>query len=225
MNTAAPPQDVILLRTFGLGILKSLALDHANCLRIGETRGLLAKLVDFINIHGYESRTADGCKIIRQSLQLLNILASTTGTSGSILRPAIANVVSAIPHLRDILHSPATKVSKDLHEHAVDVLKHLALDKHSREVIGSTGGVISNLMLLFTRRSLHHMPSLQRYTSHDDASIEDIAVKVNTKISSTHVLLCTRCSGAVKFSFIRFPAHVKFPSSGLSRSYKNHLLF
>lgn len=212
---------MILLHTYGLGILKSLALDHANCLRIGETRGLIAKLVDFINvIHRQGGRPAEGSKTIRQSLQLLNVLASTTGTSGSILRPAIVNVVSAIPHLRDILHYQVTKLSKDSHvENAVDVLKHLALDKHSREVIGSTGGVISNLMLLFTRRSLYHMPFQHRYSSLDDASTKEAAVKVNYRkisnrpccvhavtavLSNLHLFihpLCQLMSGSMKRGF------------------------
>lgn len=134
--------------------------------------------MDFINVHGHGSgvSSAEGCKTVRQSLQLLGMLASTTGRSGSILRPAIANVVSAIPHLRDNLHTPARGMSKDLHEQAVDVLKSLALDKHSQEVIGSTGGVISNLMLLFTRRSLYRMPFL-----HGETSATDAAVKVSRK--------------------------------------------
>lgn len=161
-----------------LSILKNIAQDHANCRRIGETRGLLAKLVDIINIHRQEDRTAGDFKTIRQSLKLLNVLASTTGNSGSILRPAIVKVVSAISHLRDILHCEATDLSRDLHETAVDVLKHLALDQHSREVIGSTGGVISNLMLLYTRRSLQQMPYQTRHSSHDDASnTEDVSTK------------------------------------------------
>lgn len=173
-HAAPPPREVIELRTFGLGILKCLALDHANCIRIGETRGLLAKLVDFINVHGHGSSisTAEGCKTIRQSLQLLSMLASTTGRSGNTLRPAIANVVSAIPHLRDILHTRPTAISKDLHEHAVDVLKNLALDKLSQEVIGSTGGVISNLMLLFTRRPLRLMPFLRCEAAATDAALK-----------------------------------------------------
>lgn len=183
MSATIQPLKINILRNYGLSILKSLALDHANCRRIGETRGLLAKLVDFIDIHRPWIRTPEGAKTIRQSLQLLNLLASTAGNSGSILRPAITNVVSAIPHLRDILHSRVTKTSKDLHELAVDVLKHLALDETSRKVIGSTGGVISNLMLLFTRRSLHQMPFQHRYSSHDDSSTKEAAVKEEVNLA------------------------------------------
>ncbi|KAG0590221.1 hypothetical protein KC19_1G082300 [Ceratodon purpureus] len=195
-NAAPPPGEVIELRTYGLGILKYLALEHTNCVRIGDTRGLLVRLVDFVNIHGVHGSSitsAEGCKTIRQSLQVLKLLASTTGSSGSILRPAIANVVSTIPHLRDILHSPARAMSRDLHEHAVDVLKSLALDKHSREVIGSTGGVISNLMFLFTRGSLCRMPSLHEEASAvKDANLAKKAGKVLMRLALQNMENCNR---------------------------------
>lgn len=143
------PKAAIELRTYGLGILKCLASDHTYSRRIGEVRGLLPILVGFLDIRRYFKEDP---KSIRQSLEILSILASTTGGSGTILRPAITNVVSAIPRLRDILHHQDGDVveRQKLQGFAVDVLNKLALDTDSRKVIGCTGGVIANLVLLFT---------------------------------------------------------------------------
>jgi hypothetical protein len=143
------PKEAIELRTYGLGILKCLASDHTYSRRIGEVRGLLPILVGFLDIRRY---LKEDPKSICQSLEVLSILASTTGGSGTILRPAITNVVSAIPRLRDILHHQDgdVKERERLQSTAVDVLNNLALDTESRKVIGCTGGVIANLVLLFT---------------------------------------------------------------------------
>lgn len=116
-------------------------------------------------------------KSIRQSLEVLSILASTTDGSGTILRPAITNVVSAIPRLRDILHHQEgdVKERQKLQSIAVDVLNNLALDADSRRVIGSTGGVIANLVLLFTHSHRSVPPAPRDQTS--SAAIDDERAK------------------------------------------------
>jgi hypothetical protein len=158
-----PPPGVVELQTYGLGILKSLASNHALCLKIGETRGLLPILVDNIEVHYRIKRIpADSKnpyrKTIRKSLQLLKMLTGTTGYSGKVLRPAIASVVSTIPHVRDILEYKER--FGDFQRFAVEILTNLALDESARETIGSTGGVIKTLMALLAGRKVSFRLSL-----------------------------------------------------------------
>ncbi|CAK9228390.1 unnamed protein product [Sphagnum troendelagicum] len=151
-----PSADIVELQTYGLGILKSLASNHALCLKIGETRGLLPILVDNIEVHYRIMRIPADLKnqyhkTIKRSLQLLEMLTGTTGYSGKVLRPAIASVVSTIPHVRDILEYKER--FGDFQRFAVEILTNLALDESARETIGSTGGVIKTLMALLAGRN------------------------------------------------------------------------
>lgn len=84
-------------------------------------------------------------------------MVSIIGILGSILCLVIVNVVLVIFYLCDILYFLVMKVLKDLYEYVVDVFKYLVFDKYLWEVIGSIGGVILNLMLLFIRRLLYYM--------------------------------------------------------------------
>ncbi|CAK9877803.1 unnamed protein product [Sphagnum jensenii] len=150
-----PSADRVELQTYGLGILKSLASNHALCLKIGETRGLLPILVDNIEVHYRIMRIPADLKnpyrkTIKRSLQLLEMLTGTTGYSGKVLRPAIASVVSTIPHVRDILEWKER--FGDFQRFAVEILTNLALDESACETIGSTGGVIKILMALLAGR-------------------------------------------------------------------------
>ncbi len=162
-DSITPPAEVVELQTYGLGILKSLASNHALCLKIGETRGLLPILVDIIQVHYRIDRIPADLKnlyrkTIRRSLQLLMMLAGTTGYSGKVLRPAIASVTSTIPLLRDILGYKER--FGDFQRFAVEILTNLALDESARETIGGTGGVIKILMELLAARKVSSQSSL-----------------------------------------------------------------
>jgi hypothetical protein len=155
VSDSIPPAEVVELQTYGLGILKSLATDHALCLKIGETRGLLPILVDNMRIPADLKNPY--CKTVRKNLQLLKMLTGTTGYSGTVLRPAIASVVSTIPHVRDLLQEER---SGDFQQFAVEILTNLAQDESARETIGSTGGVIKTLMELLAARKVSSQLSL-----------------------------------------------------------------
>lgn len=67
----------------GLTILKKLARDHNNCGKIGNTRGLLPKIIDCTNagnrILMHETPSSSQILTIKRSLQVVKMLASTTG--------------------------------------------------------------------------------------------------------------------------------------------------
>jgi hypothetical protein len=211
-----PSADRVELQTYGLGILKSLASNHALCLKIGETRGLLPILVDNIEVHYHIMRIPADLKnqyrkTIRKSLQLLEMLTGTTGYSGKVLRPAIASVVSTIPHVRDILEYKDR--FGDFQRFAVEILTNLALDESARETIGSTGGVIKTLMALLAGRNVSFRLSLGSIgvdqvttmtpNSSKAAEDEEIVVAVKAGEALTRLALKNRknCERIAKLKF------------------------
>ncbi|WOL03460.1 hypothetical protein Cni_G12180 [Canna indica] len=140
----------------GLLILKKLANDHDNCGKIGNTRGLLAKIIDFTGgagqrLRARESVTESQAKAVKRSLQVVKMLASTTGQTGKLLRKEISEIVFAISNIRDILQHGETHM--ELQKLGIETLTSLAMDEEARERIGGTGGVIKELRWIFFREA------------------------------------------------------------------------
>ncbi|KAF5193619.1 Arm repeat superfamily protein [Thalictrum thalictroides] len=135
----------------GLLILKKLARDHDNCGKMGNTRGLLPKIIDFTHVEERWLRNdvAPQSQImtVKRSLQVIKMLASTTGTTGKLLRQEISEIVFTISNIREILrhgekHTPLQKLG-------IEILTSLALEEDATEKIGSTGGVLKELFRIF----------------------------------------------------------------------------
>ncbi|KAI4364403.1 hypothetical protein MLD38_020499 [Melastoma candidum] len=135
----------------GLLILKKLAQDHDNCGKIGNTRGLLPKVVDFT--HATERMLKDEnvaksqIQTVKRSLQLLKMLSSTTGATGKQLRREISEIVFSISNIRDILRHGERH--PNLQKLGIDVLTRLALEEDATLRIGGTGGVLKELLNIF----------------------------------------------------------------------------
>eukprot|EP00253_Pinus_taeda_P007039 PITA_07039 len=130
----------------GLRILKSLAKDHVNCAKIGGSKELLPKIIGLAEIN--PNTPESEIKTVKLALQLVRMLASSTGFTGKILKKEICEIVFAISNLRDILEyreisTPALQIL------AIDTLTSLALDDAGRESIGSTGGALRDLFSMF----------------------------------------------------------------------------
>ncbi|CAM8989841.1 unnamed protein product [Rhodiola kirilowii] len=134
----------------GLLILKKLSRDHDNCGKIGNTRGLLPKIIDFT--HAEErllkdpTVTPSQIMTLKRSLQLVKMLASTTGTAGKHLRKEISEIVFTISNIRDILRFGERHPI--LQKLGIEILTSLALDEEATEKIGCTGGVLKELFIL-----------------------------------------------------------------------------
>ncbi|CAL9179398.1 unnamed protein product [Musa hybrid cultivar] len=135
----------------GLLILKKLAKDHDNCGKIGNTRGLLAKIIGFTSdgetLGRRESATESQVKAVKRSLQVVKMLASTTGQTGKLLRQEISEIVFTVSNIRGILqygenHTVIQKLG-------IEILTSLAMDEEARERIGVTGGMIKELLRIF----------------------------------------------------------------------------
>lgn len=140
----------------GLLILKKLARDHDNCGKIGNTRGLLPKIIDFTQAGErlLKDKTATPTQILtlKRSLQVVKMLASTTGATGKELRKEISEVVFTISNIRDILRYGEKHTT--LQCLGIDILKSLALEEEATERIGGTGGVLKELFAIFFKEGL-----------------------------------------------------------------------
>uniref|UniRef100_A0A0D9XZW8 Uncharacterized protein n=1 Tax=Leersia perrieri TaxID=77586 RepID=A0A0D9XZW8_9ORYZ len=145
--------DDVECRLLGLLIVKKLARDHDNCTRIGNARGLLDKIIDFSSVgEGDVIMTAARGKAVKRSLQVVKMLAGTTGSTGRMLRREIAEVVFAVSNIRGVLRLAGGGDGQgELRRLAAEALARLAMDADARDKIGGTGGVVS--LLLAARRN------------------------------------------------------------------------
>ncbi|XP_058083874.1 uncharacterized protein LOC131231634 [Magnolia sinica] len=140
----------------GLLILKKLAHDHDNCGKIGNTRGLLPKIIDFTHADVRLLRdnfiAESQITLVKRSLQLVKMLASTSGTTGEILRHEISEIVFTVSNIREILQYGENYAV--LQKLGIEIITSLALDADTKERIGSTGGILKELLCIFFRQGL-----------------------------------------------------------------------
>ncbi|CAN6290695.1 unnamed protein product [Urochloa humidicola] len=134
--------DLDELNLLGLSILNKLARDHDNCDKIGKTRGLLDRIISYSSI-------ANGPKAVKQSLRVVKRLATTTGTTGKLLRRELSDIVFTVSNIREVLQRrDEIEDMPELHLLAIEILTSLAMDEEPREMIGGTGGVASVLLAM-----------------------------------------------------------------------------
>ncbi|KAL1188567.1 hypothetical protein V5N11_036318 [Cardamine amara subsp. amara] len=151
--------DFWRFNNLGLLILKKLARDHDNCGKLGNTRGLLPKIIDFTHADEILLRdeNADVARsrvlTLKRSLQLVKMLASTTGNTGKCLRREISEIVFTVSNVRDVLRHGARYPK--LQKLGIGILTNLALEAEARERIGGTGGVLNELFNIFFKWETH----------------------------------------------------------------------
>ncbi|XP_040378702.1 uncharacterized protein LOC102708230 [Oryza brachyantha] len=143
--------DLDELNLLGLSILNKLAHDHDICDKIGKTKGLLDKIISYSSIANASAtaRTDTRLMAVKQSLRVVKRLASITGTTGKILRRELSDIVFTVSNVRDVLEQRDGKARTELHQLAIEILTNLAMDEEAREMIGRTGGVVSELVAMF----------------------------------------------------------------------------
>ena len=145
--------DFCRFNNLGLLILKKLAKDHDNCGKLGNTRGLLPKIIDFTHVDQVllweENAEVARSQVLtlKRSLQLVKMLASTTGHTGKCLRREISEIVFTVSNVRDVLRHGGRYPK--LQKLGIGILTNLALDTEARERIGGTGGVLKELFNIF----------------------------------------------------------------------------
>ncbi|KAK3003153.1 hypothetical protein RJ639_019963 [Escallonia herrerae] len=145
----------------GLRILKKLCRDLGSCGKIGNTRGLLPKIIKFTHaderlLKGERTRE-DQILILKRSLQVVAMLSSTTGTTGKQLRKEISEVVVTISNIRDMLqHGEKHPMLQQL---GIEILICLAVDEDGRELVGCTGNVIKELFNIYLKQEVPADPA------------------------------------------------------------------
>ncbi|KAK2969358.1 hypothetical protein RJ640_028847 [Escallonia rubra] len=134
----------------GIRILKKLCRDLGSCAKIGNTRGLLPKIIKFTyadeRLLKGES-TEDQILTVKRSLQVVEMLSDTTGTTGKQLRKEISEVVDTISNIRDMLqHGEKHPMLQWL---GINILINLAREEDGRELVGCTGNVIKELFNIY----------------------------------------------------------------------------
>ncbi|XP_073123251.1 uncharacterized protein [Henckelia pumila] len=140
----------------GLQILKKLARDHDVCGKIGNTRCLLPKVIEFTHADErlLKNPTAAESQIltVKRSLQVLKMLSSTSGAAGKQLRKEISEIVFTISYIRDILRYGEKQPG--LQMLGIEILTNLAIDNNATEIIGGTGGMLKELFNIFLNDEL-----------------------------------------------------------------------
>ncbi|KAJ0599730.1 putative armadillo-like helical protein [Helianthus annuus] len=148
--------DFWAFNQLGLLILKKLARDHDNCGKIGNTRGLLRKIIDFMQADERLLKdkrvTQSQISTVKRSLQVVKMLVSSTGVTGAQLRAEVSELVFTISYIRDILKHGENHPR--LQKLGIDILTSLALEEDATERIGGTGGVVKELFNIFFREEV-----------------------------------------------------------------------
>ncbi|KAL1200029.1 hypothetical protein V5N11_030257 [Cardamine amara subsp. amara] len=151
--------NLCTLNNLGLLILKRLARDHNNCGKIGKTKGLLSKIIDFTYaerrmLENSNVAAPKPCQILamKRSLKLLKKLVSTTGVTGKNLRRNISGIVFTVSNIRETLRHGNRR--PDLQKLGAEILTFLAFDEGATEKIGGTGGVLKGLLFIFLNNEI-----------------------------------------------------------------------
>ncbi|KAL9827800.1 putative armadillo-like helical protein [Arabidopsis thaliana] len=157
--------DFWRFNNLGLLILKKLSRDHDNCGKIGNTRGLLPKIIDFTHTDATLLKDENADMVlsrvltVKRSLQLVKMLVSTSGNTGKCLRREISEIVFTISNLRDVLRH-GVRYPK-LQKLGIEILSFLALETDGRERIAVTGGVLKELFSIFLKSEAIGMLALE----------------------------------------------------------------
>nr|XP_023906800.1 uncharacterized protein LOC112018500 [Quercus suber]POF18181.1 hypothetical protein CFP56_76114 [Quercus suber] len=188
----------------GLLILKKLARNHDNCGKIGNTRGLLPKIIDFTHagerLLKDENVAASQILTVKRSLQLVKMLASTTGSTGRHLRKEISEIVFTISNIRDILRYGGRYPM--LQKLGIDILTSLALEEDGTERIGGTGGVMKELFNIFFKEEVPESQIPVRIAAGEALTMLALESRSNCyHILKLHVL--ERLIGALEVPLLR----------------------
>lgn len=137
----------------GLLILKRLARDHDNCWKIGNARGLLARIIDLTSAGAAllrDDRAPESrIKTVRRALQVVRILVSATGETGKILRRDISEIVYSVSNIRELVQYGESHLK--LQMLGVEILTSLGMNEDAREKIGATGSMLRLILAVFFR--------------------------------------------------------------------------
>ncbi|CAF2043354.1 unnamed protein product [Brassica rapa] len=105
--------NVPVVESLGLLILKKLAKDHDNCGNLGNTRGFLPRIIDFMHVDQVllwdENTDVTRSQVLETVVQLVKMLVSTTENTGKCLRREISEIVFTVSNGKDVLRHGSSR--------------------------------------------------------------------------------------------------------------------
>jgi hypothetical protein len=154
--------DSLAFNLLGLLILEKLARHYDGCVKMGHIQGLLHRIIDFMSI-----REGVNSEAVKKSLQVVKLLISSTGhtDTGAVFRREISVIAVTVSNIRDILflRRPGEHQWFLIQSLALEIIGKLAVDVEARERIGSTDGMVKELLALL----LFHLPAAKRPTARE----------------------------------------------------------
>ncbi|EPS65785.1 hypothetical protein M569_08988, partial [Genlisea aurea] len=139
------------LNHIGILILEKLAGDPDVCEKIGNAKGLLPTIVDFMQagerLLTHRSPSTSHISTVKRALQVVKTLAGNCGVSGKRLRKDILEMVFVFGYIRDILRCGGKH--PDMQTLAIGVLTNLAMEEEAAERVANTGGLLAELFTVF----------------------------------------------------------------------------
>lgn len=182
----------LALNEKGLHVMKKLAREHDNSAKICSTRGVLSRIIYFTRTTTLALQNAeDGSlvtKTVLRSLQVVKNLTGTPGHTGEAIRKEISDNVFILSNIRKVLQHGERQAKMQLT--AIGVLANLAIDGDAKEKIGSTGGVIAQLLAMFIGSVTPAAPSSE--VQANNASIRQQAGEVLALLALESEANCER---------------------------------
>ncbi|KAG6494453.1 uncharacterized protein LOC122002988 [Zingiber officinale] len=173
--------DFSAFNLLGLSLLKRLAADHDNCWKISNSRGLLPKIIDLTGasrtLLTNELAPESQIKTVKRALEVVKMLAGTTGNPGIMLRQQLSEIVFTVSNVREIIRYGERH--RELQTLAVEILKSLAMDGDAKDQIGRTGQVTSLLLAIFLNPSVTNEEKPLRNQAGETLSILALENKNN----------------------------------------------
>ncbi|RLN18458.1 hypothetical protein C2845_PM02G37660 [Panicum miliaceum] len=188
--------DLDELNLLGLSILNKLAHEHDICDKIGKTRGLLDKIISYSSIANEQEAAAPAVmrlKAVKQSLRVVKRLATTTGTTGKLLRRELCDIVFTVSNIREVLQQHHEKDLSELRLLAIEILTSLAMDDESREMIGGTGGVVSVLLAMFLPGKADAAPDRQKDAVRVEAGEALAMLALDSRANCGAIIIACGC--------------------------------
>ncbi|RLN41752.1 hypothetical protein C2845_PM01G02920 [Panicum miliaceum] len=188
--------DLDELNLLGLSILNKLAHEHDICDKIGKTRGLLDKIISYSSIANEQEAPAPAVtrlKAVKQSLRVVKRLATTTGTTGKLLRRELCDIVFTVSNIREVLQQHHENDLSELRLLAIEILTSLAMDDESREMIGGTGGVVSVLLAMFFPGKSDAAPDRQKDAVRVEAGEALAMLALDSRANCGAIIIACGC--------------------------------
>ncbi|KAG2557096.1 hypothetical protein PVAP13_8NG182106 [Panicum virgatum] len=191
-----PLTEQDLLPALAMLILDGLAsFDQGNCMEISKASGLIPKIIAFTSCRTSGTTYTDAQRkvLVKSSVKLLHRLTSVEGEIGITLRHKVSKYPFLLRNLAEILGDGTS--SQEVRTLAEGIIRNLAIDENTRQVIGHIQVIITLLMQAFLKPD--------RPSSTDaDKLLREVAGQALAMLAMDNVNNCLAMLGEAGHEFI-----------------------